>query len=326
MGFFRSLIVTGTTMIVLGFIFTSLCHHYWQVMLSQAVCIGTGTGFLYIPSLALLPRYFSKKRAIATGIVTSGSSLGGTIYPIIFQSLHPRIGFGWATRVIGFVALGTCSFALLVLRPRGRPSTRRTLVDKEAFREVPYILYCIAIFFSYLGYFGPVFYLQPYALSHGLQKATIALYLVAMLNAASVPGRIVPAYFAGKIGPVNMMLLSTTGCGIVTLCWIAAHGTAGNVAFAVAWGFSSGGIISMPAVILASLTADMSRFGTRMGMSSTLNGVASLCGGPIAGAILKSTGAYLGVQLFCGLALLTTASILFALKVSRSGWHFMKKV
>ncbi|KAK5328554.1 hypothetical protein LTR93_002339 [Exophiala xenobiotica] len=326
MGLFRTLVISGSTLIVLGWMFTSLCTKYWQVMLSQGVLIGMGTGFLYIPSLALLPRYFSKKRAIATGIVTSGSSLGGTLYPIIFQQLQPKIGFGWATRVIGFMSLGTCAFAICVFRPRGVASTRRSLLDLQAFKETPYVLYCGAIMASYFGYFEPVFYLQSYALTHGVQHGTLALYLVAILNAASIPGRITPSYFAGKIGPVNTMLIATTSCAIVTLSWIAVRGPAGSVVFAIAWGFTSGGIISMPAVILASLTTDMSRFGTRMGMSSVLNAIASLCGSPIAGAILKSTGSYLGVQLFSGLALVTTVGFLVALRLYRSGWQFGVKI
>ncbi|KAI1615596.1 major facilitator superfamily domain-containing protein [Exophiala viscosa] len=326
MGMFRPLVISGSVMIVLGFMFTSLCTAYWQIMLSQAALIGVGTGFLYIPSLALLPRYFTTKRALATGIVTAGSSLGGTIYPIVFQQLQPRIGFGWATRVIGFISLATCTFAICVLRPRGKPSTRRSLVDMKAFTEPPYIMYCCAIFCSYFGYFGPIFYLQPYALSHGLKGGMVALYLVAILNAASIPGRIVPSYFAGKIGPINTMLCAATACGIVTLCWIAVKGTAGSVVFALAWGFSSGGIISMPAVILASLTEDMSRFGTRMGMSSFFNSIASLCGAPIAGAILKGTGSYLGVQLFCGFAILGTSAFLVTLRLYRTGWRVLAKI
>ncbi|KAK6375704.1 hypothetical protein LTS17_007526 [Exophiala oligosperma] len=325
MGLFRALVVTGATCIVLGWMFTSLCTAYWQIMLSQAVLIGVGTGFLYIPSLALLPRYFSRKRALATGIVTSGSSLGGTLYPIIFQQLQPKIGFGWATRVIGFISLGTCLFAITVLRPRGGSTTRRSLLDLHAFTEIPYVFYCGAIMASYFGYFEPVFYIQSYALSHGVQHGTLALYLAAILNAASIPGRITPSYFAGRIGPVNTMLIFTTSCALVTFCWIAVHGAAGNVVFAVAWGFTSGGIISMPAVILASITTDMSRFGTRMGMSSVLNSIASLCGSPIAGAILKHTGSYLGVQLFSALALATTVGFLLCLRLCRSGWKFAVK-
>jgi hypothetical protein len=33
--------------------------------------------------------------------------IGGVIYPAIFHELQPRIGFGWATRVIAFIMLAT---------------------------------------------------------------------------------------------------------------------------------------------------------------------------------------------------------------------------
>lgn len=326
MGLFRMLVMSGTVLIVLGFMFTSLCQSYWQVMLSQAVCIGMGTGLLYIPSLALIPRYFSNKRALAVGIVTSGSSLGGAIYPLIFQRLEPTIGFAWATRVIGFIALATCGFALIVFKSRGKSSGRRSLVDWDAFAEAPYRLYCAAMFFSYVGFFGPVFYLQSYALRHGLSEGTLALYLVAILNAASIPGRIVPTYFAGKVGPINTMLITAVCCTVVTLCWIAVQTPAGNVVFAVMYGFASGGIIAMPAVVLAALTKDMSRLGTRMGMASVINGFGSLCGTPIGGAILTHTGNYLGVQLFCGMAILATAVLMVALRVSWAGTTLSAKV
>jgi MFS family permease len=322
---FRPLVVSGTVLIVLGFMFTSLSTQYWQVMLSQAVLIGVGTGFLYIPSIALLPRYFAKRRAIATGLVTTGSSLGGTLYPIIFQSLQPRIGFAWTTRVIGFIALGTCALSLLVLRPLGKPSAMRSLVDTKALTDVPYLLYCSGLFFSYVGFFAPIVYLQPYALAHGLQQGTLALYLVAILNAASVPGRVVPSYFANKIGGINTMFVAATCCAVVTCCWIAVDSAVGNVLFALSWGFTSGGIISMPAVILAALTTDMSRFGTRMGMSSVINGFGSLCASPIAGAILKATGSYLGAQLFTAMALFATAAFLVALRIRKTGWRFVAK-
>lgn len=318
-GYLRGLIITGSSFVTLGFMFTSLSTHYWHFMLSQAVCIGVGAGFLVVPSLALIPQYFLNKRAIATGIVTSGSSVGGVIYPLIFQSLSSRVGFAWATRTIGFVALMTCGIAVIVMRPRGKPSDTRSLLDIGAFREIPYVLYCIAMFFSYVGFFGPVFYLQPYALSHGLSEGKLALYLVAILNAASIPGRILPGYLVTYLGPINTMLIAAIICTVICFAWIAVNSAPGNVGFAIAYGFASGGIISMPAVILASLTEDMSRLGTRMGMASVLNSFGSLIGAPVAGVILESTGNYLGVQLFCGFAIAATAIFLLALRLVRSG-------
>lgn len=34
------------------------------------------------------------------GIVTSGASIGGILYPIIFEQLLGQIGFRWAYRIV----------------------------------------------------------------------------------------------------------------------------------------------------------------------------------------------------------------------------------
>lgn len=54
----------------------SLSTQYYQVFLSQALCIGIGSGLLYVPSLALVGTKFTSKRAVAMGITTSGGTLG----------------------------------------------------------------------------------------------------------------------------------------------------------------------------------------------------------------------------------------------------------
>ena len=326
MGYLRGLIIVGSTFVTLGFMFTSLSTQYWHFMLSQAVCIGIGAGLLVIPSLALIPQYFANKRALATGIVTSGSSVGGVIYPLIFQNLSEKVGFAWATRAIGFIALATSGLAVVLMRPRGKPSTKRTLLDLAAFREIPYVLYCGASFFSYIGFFGPVFYLQSYALSHGMSYGTLALYLVAILNAASIPGRLLPALLIPYLGPVTTMLLGAVTCAIVCFSWIAVNTAAGNIVFAIMYGITSGAFISTPAVVLAAITTDMSRFGTRMGMAAVINGVASLIGSPVCGAILKSTDSYLGVQLFCGFSIAIMAVLLVGMRVTCSGRKTLVKV
>lgn len=314
MGYLRGLMIVGSVLVTLGFMLTSISTQYWHFMLSQAICIGTGSGLLVLPSLALIPQYFLKKQALATGIITAGSSVGGVIYPLIFQNLSEKAGFAWATRAVGFIAFVTCTIAVVVMRPRGKPSSKRTLIDKAAFRDVPYLLYNVARFFSYVGFFGPVFYLQSYALSHGMSHGSLALYLVAILNAASIPGRLLPAVLIPYLGPITTMLLGAVSCSIICFSWIAVYGTAGNVVFAVMYGLTSGAFISTPAVVLASITTDMSRFGTRMGMGSLLNGVGSLIGSPVCGAILKSTGSYLGVQLFCAFSIVAMAGFLIPMR------------
>ena len=81
LGYYRHLLVIGTVLSVLGMMMTSLCKQYWQVMLAQAVCVGVGNGCMFVPCVGITSTYFSKKRALAIGISSSGSSLGAVFNP-----------------------------------------------------------------------------------------------------------------------------------------------------------------------------------------------------------------------------------------------------
>lgn len=76
LGYFRSMLFVGNALVVLGIMMLSLSTQYWQVFLSQGICMGLGAGLLYIPSLAMVGVWFSRKRAYAFGIVMSGIAVG----------------------------------------------------------------------------------------------------------------------------------------------------------------------------------------------------------------------------------------------------------
>ncbi len=118
--------------------------------------------------------------------------------------------------------------------------------------------------------------MQTYAISHGVTDRNLALNLVAILNAGSVLGRLAPAFFVPKIGPTNVFICVSSVAAIVAFTWIAVETPASNVVFAVMYGFWSGGIVSLPAVTLASFTADLRFMGARMGTSNLINAVAAL--------------------------------------------------
>lgn len=319
-GYLRSLILSGSFFVTFGLMMTSLCTKYWQLILAQAVTSGLGTGLLYIPALAIIPQYFYHKKALALGVVVSGSSFGGVVYSIIFTQLQPKIGFAWTVRVKGLIALLTLSISVLVMRRREPPSDKiRSLLDLKAFRERPYVLYCAALCTSNIAFFTPVFYMQPFALVHGLGGQTVGLYLVAIMNASSILGRLSPSLVANRIGPVQTLFCTVTCTAITVFGWIGTTQGWGNIAFAVFFGFFSGGIVALPAVVLTSFTSDLGRLGTRLGMSSVLNALGSLIGAPLGGAILNATGKYIGIQLWAGCVILVCASCLLALRFALTG-------
>ena len=88
LGYFRSMLLVGNVLVVLGIMMLSLSTKYWQVFLSQGLCMGLGAGLLYIPSLAMVGVWFSKKRAVALGIVMSGIAVG-MYFSCLFRQSRP---------------------------------------------------------------------------------------------------------------------------------------------------------------------------------------------------------------------------------------------
>ena len=74
----------GSFLVVFGMMMTSLCKEYWQLVLAQGIVVGLGNAALFVPSIALLPPYFLKRRALSTGIAITGGNVG-TQLPSCFQ-------------------------------------------------------------------------------------------------------------------------------------------------------------------------------------------------------------------------------------------------
>lgn len=235
----RLLVFCGSFSVVFGIMMTSLCREYWQFMLAQGIVIGIGGGCLFITATSILPTYFTTKRALAMGIAASGSSCGGVLYPIIFTQLQPRIGFGWAVRVLAFIAMITLAVPCAVIKPRMRPPGRRKLIDTSMLKEIPYDIFNLATFFGFVGQYIPYFFIEQYAAEHGM---SLGIYMLTFLNVGSIPGRILPSLVADKLRQPLHVLAACTGCAtILAFCWIAIrHSTAGLLVWCLLYGFCSG--------------------------------------------------------------------------------------
>ncbi|KAI9740989.1 MAG: hypothetical protein M1834_002700 [Cirrosporium novae-zelandiae] len=325
-GYFRLLVQAGTILIVFGFMMTSLCKAYWQIMLAQAVVIGIGSGFLYYPSVAILPQYFSTKKSLANGFATSGSSIGGVIYPIVFRRLEPQIGFGWTTRVIGFIVLVTSSFSLAIMKVRVPPTEKRKLWSLDALKEPTFGLVTLALFLGFAGTYIPIFYTQSYAIDEKITDENLGLCMLAILNSSSVFGRIIPNFFADKIGALNILAPTMGVAGLLAFCWTTVKNKTWMIIFALLYGFFSGTIVSLPQVLLVALSPSLNVVGTRLGTALPLAALGILIGSPVAGAIRNATDSYFGMQIFSGSMSMAALGVLIAARISKSGWKVKVKI
>ncbi|KAL7957859.1 major facilitator superfamily domain-containing protein [Trichoderma compactum] len=214
-GYLRVQLMTGSFLIVFAQFMTSISTMYYQILLAQGICAGISMGIVVLPATAVLAQYFQKRRALAIGPSSTGSPLGGIIFSIVFSKLQQIIGFGWATRVIGFILLGLSTIPIAFMHYHTQPVGVRPLIDKTAARDLPFIFMTIGNLFAFLTIYIAFFYLELFYQQLNGPGLKFGPYIVTMLNIGSIFGRIVPNLLADKFGSLNVITLCCLASGIV---------------------------------------------------------------------------------------------------------------
>lgn len=223
--------------------------------------------------------------------------------------------------------MATLGIALCVMKVRIKPEQKRELLQLSAFKELPYTLFTLGEFLGFMGLYIPFFYIQSYAIEAPSTPIdeNLAFYLLVILNAASIFGRVIPNFLADKTGPLNMLIPCAAISSLLAFCWIAIDRKAGLIVFCIFYGFFSGTFVSLPPTTVVSLSPSLGVVGTRMGMSFAFAGLGLLVGTPVAGAILGSGTNFVGVQAFCGaIVAVATVAVLVA-RFAKVGMNFQAK-
>ncbi|KAJ5152759.1 uncharacterized protein N7482_009237 [Penicillium canariense] len=330
----------GSLGTIFAVMMTSLCKELYQFLLAQGVLLGISMSLVTWPMLALVGQHIQRKRAVAMGIVLAGSSLGGVIWPIIIDKLlkNPDIGFQWTMRIVGFIMTPCFAFTCfaakspkaLAAHVESGVSNRKTISDNAAlqsknaarkaeaialFRKPALRLLCLAMFITYFGMFSPFFYTTSYAAEKGF-PSSFGFYTVSIVNGASFFGRILPGIIADKYGKFNCCILSTLLAGIIALCWTRVESVAALGVWSAAYGFASGGILSLQQACAAQV-ATTSTLGLAIGSVSGSTALSAMANVPISGALVENYG-YLSLSLFSGASLLLGTILLLAARLVQS--------
>ncbi|KAL5118373.1 hypothetical protein ACEQ8H_003722 [Pleosporales sp. CAS-2024a] len=324
----RYLLIFGTFFHVFGLMMTSLCTKYYQFLLAQAICSPIGLNAIFQAGTSTIPTWFLKKRGLAYGIMAAGSGLGGVIFPIMASHLIPEVGFPWTIRIIAFLILGMLIVALLTVESR-LPPTPRALALKvfvEPFKETKFVLLMIAAFVFFLGIFIPINYIEVEARHSGM-SSRLASYLIPILNAGSIFGRIIPGALADKVGKFNMQAICSVLAGVIVLALaIPASTNAAWIAFAALYGIASGAFVSILPAQVAGISK-VEQIGVRVGVTFCCCSFAGLFGAPIAGAIIDADkGKFWGMNVFAGTLLMAGAFMFFLERMYIANWQLAKRI
>ncbi|KAI1437337.1 major facilitator superfamily domain-containing protein [Xylaria sp. CBS 124048] len=322
----RWLMPFGTIFYAFGFMVLSLSTKYYQIILSQGIVCGIGGSILFNCASNATLTWFSKHRAAALGLVFAGSSTGGIVLPILMSHLIPRIGFPWTVRILGFIVLALCGPSCLVVRPYLPPRPKPfVFIDLlKSFRETRYTLVVIGTFFVLWGFYLPFNYLPIQAQQQGVSPSLVP-YILPIVNALSIPGRIVPGIIADKIGRFNVLILICILSAVITLAlWVPTHSTAATLTFGAIYGFASGAFVSLLPAVVAQIS-DLREIGARNGMLLFIGSLGALTGPPIGGAILSAQkGNYLGLKLWAGFTILAGTLIMMASRMVQVRFRLVK--
>lgn len=120
------------------------------------------------------------------GIMATGSSVGGVIFPIMISRMIKRNGYPWALRAAAFLILGLQIIACFTVRQRKKPAPKEFSAKRLAapFKEFPFAILLLGIFVLTYGMYIPIDYLPSQGYQEAHMSEDMSQYLVAILNAA----------------------------------------------------------------------------------------------------------------------------------------------
>ncbi|KAL2814549.1 major facilitator superfamily domain-containing protein [Aspergillus cavernicola] len=321
----RLLIFGGSVLVMVMVVTMGFCTQYWHFVLSIGIAGGLGTSMIFTPAVSSIGHYFKERRGVATGIAATGGSVGGVVFPLILESLFPKIGWAWATRVIALICLVLVIGACLLIDsrlPKKPASKENVLPDFRIFRDLELTLTTAGIFFIEWGLFIPISYISAYALSHGTSEA-LSYQTLAFLNVGSVFGRAIPGFFADYSGRFNTLIVTVALCLVCNAClWLPAGDSVSvMIVYCVIFGFASGSNISLTPVCISQL-CKIENYGRYYATSYTIVSFGTLTGMPIAGEILaRCHGDYWGLITFTICCYAAGLICVTAAKLVHVGWR-----
>lgn len=162
----------------------------------------------FYPCTSAVSHWFDRRRGLTIGIVVSGGSIGGIIWPIILNQFFLKIGNGWTHRAAALISVPLMLASCLLVRERRdmaghdaagnaiKPEQRS--FSKNLF-DLHFIGLSLALLFVNSGMVVPFFYIPQYAVEHGISP-TMANNLLAISYGGSFTGRIVAGWMGDALG------------------------------------------------------------------------------------------------------------------------------
>jgi MFS family permease len=299
----------------LGYCLMSQLGALWQVYLFYGI-ISVGMSAAFVPTLSTIARWFVKKRAFMTGIVSAGT--GVALMVALPAANEAILTLGWRTAylIVGIVVMVVVLMAAQFFRrdpqqvgklPYGweepapsNPGLRaQGLHFGEALRTRQVWLISLVYFCTYFIYNVLLVHMVIYATGKGFPSMQ-AVGIMVFLGGSGIAGRIILGIAADRIGNQRVMALSA-GLMMLTLFWLLMANELWKLfLFGLVFGFGHGGIATMESPIVANVFG-MRSHGVILGLVFFVDTIGGATGPFLAGYIFDVTRNYSPAFLICAI-------------------------
>lgn len=325
-------VLLGSASLGLGFIGASFSHNLLQFTAIHGLLIGVGTSGTFVPLVADITLWFTRRRGVAVAVVMSGNYLAGTVWPPLMQ--HFIDTAGWRTTYMGTGLICLSAMPLLALALRRKPPAIAGLAPSGAGargassnpeRPLGFSpsqlqgLLCVSGVACCVAMSMPQVHMVAYCADLGFPAARGAEMLALMMGFGIV-SRLASGWIADHIGGLRTLLLGAVLQATALALFLPFDGLAGLYVVSALFGLFQGGIVpSYPLIVREYFPPREAGARTGTVIMATLVGMA--LGGWMPGWIFDMTGSY-HAAFVNGIAwsLVTSAIALFLLFRARPGW------
>ena len=300
----------GTVMIGSGAILAGMITADWQLYVIYGVMIGfLGQATMFGPLIVNVMRWFGHRRGLAVGLVVSGQSIAGVIWPPIFRHFNETVGWRETFFWFGVFALVTAVplTAFLWRRPPGAepagtarqtsstaPATPALAAGYTELGIPSWLLQatlCLAIVGCCVAMSMPLAHLVSHTsdLGHTTSRAAemLSVALATTLVVRLLGGALLVDRYGGLVA---LMVFSGTQAAALAL-YAVVDGLWALYLVSVLFGLGYGGInLCYPVIVYRYLPP--AETGRRLGIVILFGALGMALGGWLAGYVFDSTGTY----------------------------------
>ena len=306
--------IAGGCFLGVGCILLSQISAAWQLYLIYGLVISAGIGGVWPSLTATVPKWFVLRRGLMSGIVVSGVGIGILIVPPLISRLIPEYGWRNSYLILGISSLVLIVTAAMFMRPdphqkgqslygqervrkEEKPETVRMLSYREMVHNQYFWRVCIIYFCFGVSLHTVMVHIVPHAIETGIPLKTAA-ELIAVIGGSSILSKLVIGAISDRIG-VKLSLVYNFILLIADLLWFQVAGSLWALrAFAFAFGFAYGGIMTMQSVLSAEIFG-LGSLGLILGSVTFVYTIGSAVGPLLSGYIFDVTSSYSIAFFFC---------------------------